>query len=137
MGTVLVDAGPLIAFINRKDPDHQACVDTVSTLTQRLATVWPVVAEVSHFLVKRAPGTVERLLRLFETDDIELLPLGRDDVSRMRELMEVYANRPMDLADAALVTIAEREDIDTLLTLDRRDFSVYRPRHATHFRLLP
>ena len=50
-----------------------------------------------------------------------------NDVARMHELMAKYRDLPMDLADAALVAVAERERLRRVLTLDRRGFSVYRP----------
>jgi len=62
-----------------------------------------------------------------------LLPLGEADVPRMRELMRKYKDRPMDLADAAIVRVAEREGIRKVFTVDRADFSVYR----LHGRLKP
>ena len=57
---------------------------------------------------------------------IRLLPLGLDDVPRMRELMRKYSDRQMDLADAALIRVAEREGIRRFFTVDRKDFAVYR-----------
>jgi predicted nucleic acid-binding protein len=55
----------------------------------------------------------------------------------MRELMRKYANRPMDLADAALLRVAEREGIRKIFTVDRRDFSVYRLHERTRLTILP
>ena len=56
---------------------------------------------------------------------------------RMRELTEKYRDLPMDLADAALVRVAEREDLTRIFTLDRRHFSVYRPGRRRRFSILP
>jgi predicted nucleic acid-binding protein len=58
-------------------------------------------------------------------------------VSRLRALMEKYRDLPMDLADAALVRVAERERIRDVFTLDRRDFSIYRPLGLGRFRIVP
>jgi len=55
----------------------------------------------------------------------------------MRELMRKYSNRPMDLADAALLRVAEREGIRKIFTVDRRDFSVYRLHGRVRPRFLP
>jgi hypothetical protein len=55
----------------------------------------------------------------------------------MRELMRKYANRPMDLADAALVRVAEREGLRRIFTVDRRDFTVYRMRGGSRFTIIP
>ena len=57
---------------------------------------------------------------------LQLLPIDLTDVHRMRELMSKYADLPMDLADAALVRIAEREGIRKIFTVDRKDFNMYR-----------
>ena len=51
--------------------------------------------------------------------------------------MQKYHDLPMDLADAALVTVAEREGINRVFTLDRRDSEVYRPAKIGRFSLLP
>ena len=59
-----------------------------------------------------------------------------DDAPRMHALMSKYRDLPMDLADAAIVTVAEREGVRQIFTLDRRDFSVYRPRLG-QFIILP
>ena len=66
-----------------------------------------------------------------------LAPLDESDATRMRELMEKYPDPPMDLADAALVRIAEREDLTRIFTIDRRHFSVYRPGRRRRFSVLP
>jgi uncharacterized protein len=68
---------------------------------------------------------------------VELLPLGVTDSARMRELMHKYQDLPLDLADAALVRVAEREGIGRIFTLDRRDFEVYRPAKIGRFSLIP
>ena len=51
--------------------------------------------------------------------------------------MEQYRDLPMDLADAALVRIAERDKLQTIFTVDRKDFSVYRPSHTDYFEIVP
>ena len=66
-----------------------------------------------------------------------LLSLDSADVPRIRELMRKYANRPMDLADAALLRVAEREGLRKIFTVDRRDFSVYRLHGRTRLTLIP
>lgn len=68
---------------------------------------------------------------------VQLLPLGPDDVPRMRELMRKYSDRPMDLADAALIRVAEREGIRKIFTVDRQDFAVYRLHGTLRLRIIP
>jgi predicted nucleic acid-binding protein len=74
---------------------------------------------------------------LIETGTIRLLDLDEADIGPMKNLMEKYRDLPMDMADAALVRIAEREGIRRVLTLDHRDFSVYRLARKGSFTLLP
>jgi predicted nucleic acid-binding protein len=72
-----------------------------------------------------------------ETGALTLAPIDEGDAPRMRELMEKYRDLPMDLADASLVRVAEREDLTRIFTLDRRHFSVYRPGRRRRFAILP
>jgi hypothetical protein len=67
---------------------------------------------------------------------VTLLSVELRDFARMRELMKKYQDLPMDLADAALVRVAERETIRRIFTLDRRDFSLYRPEGVPPFKIL-
>jgi predicted nucleic acid-binding protein len=57
---------------------------------------------------------------------IQLVALAATDVPRMRELLRKFANRPMDLAHAALLRVAKREGLRKIFTVDRRHFPVYR-----------
>jgi predicted nucleic acid-binding protein len=98
--------------------------------------VWPAVTEASH-LLKHVERGQDNLLRLVESEAFRLARLDRDDVLRIRELMLKYHDLPMDLADAALVRVAERDQIRQVFTLDRRDFEVYRPARIARFRILP
>jgi predicted nucleic acid-binding protein len=79
----------------------------------------------------------DALWEMIETEAIEILALGKDDAARMKELMRKYRDLPMDLADAALVRVAERERLRRIFTLDRRDFQLYRPSRIGRFVLLP
>jgi uncharacterized protein len=133
---VLVDTGPLVALLDRSDPYHLTCQETLSSLDDSLVTVWPVVTEAMYML--RAYWQAEDALwEMIDTGAVEILVLGKDDVGRMRELMRKYRDLPMDLADAALVRVAERERLRRIFTLDRRDFQIYRPSRIGRFAVLP
>ena len=67
---------------------------------------------------------------------MKLLALDRSDAPRMRELMFKYRDVPMDLADAALVRVAEREDLSRIFTLDD-DFAIYRLPRRGRFAIIP
>jgi hypothetical protein len=74
---------------------------------------------------------------MLERDAVLLLPFDSSDIPRTRELMRKYADRPMDLADAALLRVAEREGLRKIFTVDRHDFSVYRLHNRTRPILIP
>ena len=121
----LVDAGPLIALYKADDQHHRACLAAFKRLPGPLATVWPVLAEVMHIL-RDSPRSRSAIWDMIARGAVNLLPLGLEDVPRIRELMEQYADLPIDLADAALVRVAEREGVKRFFTVDKKDFAVYR-----------
>jgi predicted nucleic acid-binding protein len=132
---VLVDAGPLVALLDRSDPDHQACRSALTAVRDPLATVWPAVTEAMYLLGRVSWSAQDALWELLE--EVKILPLEPRDTRRMRALMEKYRSLPMDLADAALVAVAEREMIRSIFTLDGRDFGVYRPARVGRFSVIP
>jgi hypothetical protein len=133
---ILVDAGPLVALIHADDRHHQACAMALRALQEPLATVWPAYTE-AMYLLGFSWRAQDALWELVERDVIALIELETRDHRRVRELMKKYRDLPMDLADAALVAVAERERISRVFTLDRRDFEVYRPAHVRRFRIIP
>lgn len=133
---ILVDTGPLVAFFSRRDECHAACIEILKTLHAPLVTVWPVITE-AMYLLAFSDVAQEGLWQFLLARTLLLLPLEYTDLDRMRELMKRYHDHEMDLADAALVRVAEREKIRTIFTIDQRDFSIYRPAHVHYFHLLP
>lgn len=95
------------------------------TIKDDLGTTWPVITEALYLLTGAWPAQSE-LFAWLERGDLVLLPLHVSDLPRIRALMRTYRNLPMDLADASLVRVAERERIRRVFTVDRRGFSVYR-----------
>ena len=136
MAAVLVDAGPLVALIDRSDPQHQICKTTLQSLRDQLLSVWPVVTE-AMYLLAFSWRAQDGLWNLLVSQELALLPLDHDDAPRLRALMHKYRDLPMDLADAALVRVAERERLRRVFTLDRRHFALYRPARLGRFVILP
>jgi predicted nucleic acid-binding protein len=89
------------------------------------------------YLVADLPKAREALWEILERGGVQLLPLDAGDAPRMRELMNKYADRAMDLADAALIHVAEREGLRKIFTVDRRDFTVYRLHGRTRPTIIP
>jgi len=133
---ILIDAGPLVALVDADDQHHAKCVAALKSLREPLATVWPPLVE-AMYLLSDQPVAQEALWEMLERTAVLLLPFDANDIPRTRELMRKYSNRPMDLADAALIRVAEREGIRKIFTVDRRDFSVYRLHNRTRPILIP
>jgi len=96
---------------------------------------WPEIAEAA-WLLREDPQTIQRLLIGSNGTFLELAPLSGAEAT-IAGIMKRHAELRPQLADAALIYLANREKIDTIFTLDRRDFSVHRPARRTRFRLLP
>lgn len=136
MASVLVDAGPLVALLDRSDAHHESCKRTLEGLRDQLVTVWPAFTE-AMYLLSFSWRAQTALWDLVSSNAFVFASLDAEDVPRMRELMEKYRDQPMDLADAALVRVAERDGLKRVFTLDRRDFSVYRPKRFRRFTIIP
>ena len=136
MPAVLVDTGPLVALLDRSDPHHLSCRETFSSLDDSLVTVWPVVTE-AIYMLRAYWQAQDALWEMIQSGAVQILSLGIDDIPRMRALMRKYRDLPMDLADAGLVRVAERERLRGIFTLERRDFQVYRPSKIGRFTILP
>ncbi len=124
-----------MALIHADDRHHVACKAALEKIREPLGTVWPVLAE-AMYLLGFSSHAQDGLWRLLEGGAVRILPLDSADLPRMRELMKKYRDLPMDLADAGLVRVAERERISRIFTIDRRDFLLYRPRSVRRFTVL-
>jgi len=133
---ILIDAGPMVALISAADRHHKVCRQTLETLDETIGTVWPAFTE-AMYLLRTSWDAQQALWEMLERGAMTVLPLGADDAPRMRDLMGKYRDLPMDLADAALVRVAEREKVRRIFTLDRRDFAIYRPSGIGRFTILP
>src|SRR5262245_5871069 len=118
---VLVDTGAFVALFDRRDRHHARVAAAWRSLRSPVETIWPVLTEAFH-LLDFSSDAVEAMFDLVETGAMRLLPLSAEDVPRIRQLMARYSSVPMDLTDACLVRIAERERIKTVFTVDRRGF---------------
>lgn len=134
----LIDAGPLIALIDKGEPEHEACVACLAHLTSPFLTTWPAFTE-AMYLLGEAGGwrAQEALWIMLEQGDLQVIFQGPDHYQRIRALMQKYKDLPMDLADASLVCLAEQRGIQDIFTLDRRDFLTYRFSGRRPFRLWP
>ncbi len=89
------------------------------------------------YLLEFSPQAQSALLEMVERDAIRVLPVESGDLPAIRRLMQKYAELPMDFADATLVHVANRENVRTVFTLDRRDFSIYRLSRRRSLTIVP
>jgi hypothetical protein len=131
--SIIVDAGPLIALFRRRDKHHSRVKRFLSTNRARLVSTLPVITEVCHFL--NANGKIA-LLTWIGRGGLSLQPIGTDDLDEIAALIERYADREMDFADATLVWLADLINTLDVMTVDRQDFLVYRSRGGEAFNLV-
>ena len=96
----LTDAGPLVALLDRDEPDHARCVERLQALSSPMLTTWPAFTE-AMYLVGDGLGWrgQEALWRILQRGDLRLAEAGASTVDRMERLMSKYRDVPMDLAD--------------------------------------
>jgi uncharacterized protein len=136
MTLAVVDAGPLYAVADADDADHAASLDVLSRAGLRFVIPALVVAEATYFVGRRLGAAAESaFLRGLGAADVEA-PSDEDFV-RMAELVEQYADFPLEGTDASVVALAERLEAPIVVTLDHRHFAAVKPRHREALELLP
>ena len=134
---ILNDAGPLIALIDRGEPDHARCVAALARITLPLVTTWPAFTAAMYLLGEAGGWTGQAALwSMVERDDLQVVELSAASLQRLPTLMEKYRDLPMDLAAASLVAVAEERGTDRVFTLDG-DFRVYRLPRGRTFTIIP
>jgi predicted nucleic acid-binding protein len=135
--TLLLDTGPIVAALNAKDPDHEPCAALLRD-TDDLLIPAPVLVEVDYWLGKLAgPRVWSDFVADIERGAYRVVHTSDDDLKRAAELEATYNDLDLGLVDASIVALCERLGHTTLATLDRRHFSIVKPRHCTHLTLLP
>jgi predicted nucleic acid-binding protein len=126
---ILVDTGPLVALFDPKDGEHARSVKTLKVISQPIGTTVPVLTEAFHMLGPASIGA-DNLREFVSKRGLSVWWLDAPTLSRAFELMDMYSDHPMDLADASLIVAAETLGTRQVFTLDRRDFKAYRIRRG-------
>ena len=135
-GPTLIDTSVLVAALRETEAEHQLCVRAMKRLVPPAVTTWPVLTETIYMLLRRREA-VASVISMVRDGTIRIEPLPQNFLNWYETFTATYADREVDLADASLVFVAERLGTDTILTLDRRDFSAYRIARTGTFRILP
>jgi predicted nucleic acid-binding protein len=124
MPAAIVDTGPLVAFLDRAERHHPWAVDRINNLDAPLLVCEPVLAE-AMYLLARFSRAQDALLSLVENGALSIAFRMEDHVAELRKLHRKYRDRPISLADACIVRMAELFEHHAVLTLDS-DFLIYR-----------
>ncbi|EXU66529.1 twitching motility protein PilT [Streptomyces sp. PRh5] len=135
---LIVDTGPIVALLNRNDPDHKSCAELLESHDGELLITPYVLTETCYLLAKYvSPDAEINLIEAVAAEDLVQVPTAREDLSRMAELMRQYRGFPLGVADASVVALAERLKAPSVATLDHRHFRAIKPLHVPALTLLP
>jgi hypothetical protein len=136
VGELILDTGPFVALVDRSEARHRDCVETLESWNGSIVTTEAVLTE-ALYLVGPSWRPQKACLDFVLRGAVHLVPPSLKSLQRIAVLMEKYADRPMDYADASLVALAEDLETDRVFTLDRQDFSIYRAHGRRAFRVVP
>jgi len=134
MPSAIVDTGPLVAFFDRGERHHSWVSARIEELAAPLLVCEPVLAEAMHLLM-RYPGAHDALFALIDNGALRIAFHVEDHLAELRRLIRKYHDRPMSLADACVVGMAEIHKQHFVLTLDS-DFHIYRKHGRTPLALI-
>ena len=121
---VLIDTGPLVAYLNRVDNHYRWAKSQLAGMSPPLLTCESVIAE-ACFILGKCPGGQVAVLDLLRRDAVRIAFSPQQEIESVSRLMVRYANVPISLADASLVRMSETFADSPVLTLDS-DFRIYR-----------
>ena len=135
-GELLLDTGALVSLLDRSQRWHREYARFFRAWQGPVVSTEAVLTEATH-LLGRVQGGRAACLEFFVAGGAVLAPATSGSLRRSRELIEQYADLPMDYADATLVVLGEELDTDLVFTTDARDFAVYRMKRRKRFRIVP
>ena len=134
----LLDSGFLYGFIDEADEYHESVSEALGKIREPIILPVLAITEVAYFVSKNLG--IEALANFFdeisETDFILETPTA-EDYKRAAAILRKYNDANIDFVDAVIVAIAERLNITKILTVDRRHFGAFVPRHCAAFEILP
>ena len=135
---LICDTGPLYAAMDRADQDYDACARLLETTDEQVIVPSPVLVEVDWLAGQRLqPEAFLSFLADIDAGRLAIVDLQAQEYRRVSELLDRYRDLPLGFVDAAVLAIVERFKETKLATLDRRHFSIVRPRHLPALRLMP
>jgi predicted nucleic acid-binding protein len=136
--TVVVDAAPLVALADRREPRRDAILEILRAESGALFVPAPVTAEIDYLLGRRFGAGARRAFitdlaeRRYESPGLEA-----HDYDEVLQLDRSYADLDAGLADLSIVVLAHKLGTRSILTFDERHFRAIRPLQGGAFSLLP
>jgi len=133
----LLDTGFLLAVIDADDNLHAACVAALESETNPILP--DVVLPELAYLILRELGypALTAFLRATAAGELPQAQSTPQDLARAADLLEKYADNKVDFVDCVIVAMAERLNLTKVLTVDRRHFTIFRPKHCDYFEIAP
>lgn len=136
--TAILDTSFLFALTDKSDRNHQRVLKVAQNVSEKLILPIAVLPEICYLISSRLGHTAMRqFVTSMTPETVQIESVTTEDLIRIQQVLDRYADNQLDFTDAAIVAIAERLSITRIYTLDRRDFSVIRPKHCDYFELIP
>jgi predicted nucleic acid-binding protein len=135
---LVLDTGPLLAALDKADPDHKSCAKLITGSPEDLVVPALVLAELDYWCGKRLnPDAWLSFLDDVLNGAYRVEPPTAADLRRCRVLQKQYRKLELGVVDASIIALVERLAERKLATLDHRHFRTVRPAHAEALELVP
>lgn len=134
MKKILIDSGPLIALFDASDKYHNSAKDFIKNNDLPLVTTLASITETLHLLDFNRNAQLD-FLEWVKNGALKIHNIENSDFERIKLLTKKYLDLPMDFADSCLVFLAEKLNLDTIVTVDR-DFTIYRIKGKKKFKTI-
>lgn len=131
---IIADTGGVLVLFDQSHPKHQATFDS---LDERLIVPSLTLPEIDYLSHRLPRGAMRSFMASLLTQEFEYYELDLIDLQRANEIMNQYADANVGLVDASVVAVAERLNINRILTIDQRHFSMFKPKNLGFLELLP
>jgi len=132
----ILDTGPWVALIDKSESKHDICVQWLKNFSGKLYSTESVLTEVLYLLnfsVKAQTAAIDFVLKSV----VEIIPSSIESMKKVKILIKKYSDLPMDYADATIVCLAMDTGIYNIITLDQKDFNIYRFKKKQSFVIMP
>ena len=133
----LIDTGFMLAVLDESDSHHKACAE-IFQIENEMLLPEVVLTELAYLILRQSGyDTLTTFLNYLANGELPIISATTQDLARSAEILKKYRDSKIDFVDSIIMAIAERLDIKRILTVDRRDFGLFRPQHCEAFEIIP